>query len=150
MKYRMQEIARKVGRNAKRGITGINNLILRSTSELLKPTQIVYNFVNLPNKDDLFLKIKSTLYKVMGGKAVNLKQHFTHHLYYFSPLTIEKLLNKCGFHIVKMELNVEDLIIANKKGVSILAKVALKRLCYLIMTVWKSKRNEIVVFAKCR
>lgn len=105
-------------------------------------------FVNLPNKDDLFLKMKSTLYKLTDGRIVNLKRHFTHHLYCFSPLTIEKLLSKCGFYIIKMELNVEDLIITNEKGISTRAKVALQRLCHLIMAIWKSKRNEIVVLAK--
>ncbi len=42
MKYQIQKIAREVGRNAKSSISGVKNLILRSTSELLKPTQIVY------------------------------------------------------------------------------------------------------------
>lgn len=42
MKSQLPKIAWKVGRNAKSTITGIKNLILRSTTELLKPTQIVY------------------------------------------------------------------------------------------------------------
>lgn len=42
MKYQILKIPVKVGRNTKRTITGFKNLILRSTSEVLKPTQIVY------------------------------------------------------------------------------------------------------------
>lgn len=42
MKYQVTEIVEKVGTGAKSSITGIKNLILRSTSERLKPTRIVY------------------------------------------------------------------------------------------------------------
>ncbi len=42
MTYQIQKIPRKVGREAKNTIRGIKNLILRSTSEVLKPTHIVY------------------------------------------------------------------------------------------------------------
>jgi len=107
-------------------------------------------FVNLPNKDDLFLKIKSTLYRMMGAKVVNLKRHFIHHIYYFSPATIEKLLNKCGFCIIKMDLNVDDLALtgANKNGCLTIAKTTLKSVCYLTEKMWKRKRNEILVYAR--
>jgi len=42
MKSLLPKIVWKVGRNAKSTVVGIKNLILRSTTELLKPTQIVY------------------------------------------------------------------------------------------------------------
>lgn len=42
MKYQVTEIVEKVGTGAKSAITGIKNLILRSTSESLRPTKIVY------------------------------------------------------------------------------------------------------------
>jgi len=42
MKYQILKIAEKVGRPVKNTISGIKNLILRSTSESLKPTHIVY------------------------------------------------------------------------------------------------------------
>lgn len=42
MKYQTQKILVKASRNVKSTISGFKNLILRSTTELLKPTQIVY------------------------------------------------------------------------------------------------------------
>ena len=120
--------------------------LLAESHRILKEDGLL--FVNLPNKDDLFLKVKSTLYRLMGGRAIRLRGHFTHHIYYFSPRTIERLLSQCGFRIVKMELRVEDLIINGEESISMSAKGALKRLCHIVMTMWKSKRNEIVVFAK--
>jgi len=42
IKYQIMEIAGKIVRSAKRTTTGVKNLILRSSTELLKPTHIVY------------------------------------------------------------------------------------------------------------
>jgi MoaA/NifB/PqqE/SkfB family radical SAM enzyme len=42
MKYQILEIAEKVARGARGAIIGIKNLILISTSDILRPTQIVY------------------------------------------------------------------------------------------------------------
>lgn len=122
--------------------------LLKAANRILKQGGLLV--IRTPNSRGLFLKAVMLVNLIPGEYLAKIAPRFKHHIYLFSARALTLLLNKSGFDIIRIEKDVEDLIIVDQPGISNNLKAAVRKIIKLIEYLMPTYRDSIVVYARRR
>lgn len=122
------------------------NGMLAAAGELLKPEGLA--IIKVPNAEELLMKAVYFIYKLTGEKLITIGPRFEHHLYLFSKKSIRALLRECGFKVLKLIMDTENIVIDDRHTLDSMIKTSARRLLKGIETLFPEHRSSIVVIAQ--
>lgn len=104
--------------------------------------------IRTPNAECLFLKVNKFVNAILGDRFAKVGNKFEHHKYLFSVSSLKSILNKNGFEIMDMRMELEDLIIVDDPSLMNYMKAFVKKAVKILEFFNKKRRASIVAYAR--
>ena len=120
--------------------------MLTDANFLLKPGGHI--LIKVPNAQELFMYIVRLIYVFSADKFINIGPRFDHHIYLFSRKSFQLILKQSGFNVLDTHMDLENLVIDNRKTYDSFIKSVSKSFIKFIEKLIPPLRSSMIAIAK--